>query len=96
MLNDMRASNIENMSPVCRAESHNALLALIDREKVEPYRDGRWGKVFRAGGPLEWYNPPYTFSSESFIDVGTRDDWMREAGQDYDRKIMCLIESGYV
>jgi hypothetical protein len=29
--------------------------ALTD-EKVEPYRDGRWTKVYRAGGPLEWYN----------------------------------------
>lgn len=69
MLNDMRSSNIENMFPVCRAESYDALLAFVDREKVDPYRDGPWGKNFRVGGPLEWYNPPFTFPSESFIDM---------------------------
>ncbi len=91
MLNDMRASNIENVFPICRAESYNCLLALVDREKVEPYRDGMWHKSFRAGGSLEWYNPPYTFSRESFVDVGTRDDWMREAGANYDQKVILLL-----
>lgn len=60
VLNDMRASNIENSSVVCFSDSTAALHALLAAETVEPYVDrvdGRnWHKSFRAGGPLEWYN----------------------------------------
>jgi hypothetical protein len=58
VLNDMRSSNIEHLTPVACAESYAELEALLSRERVEPYSDGRWGKSFRAGGPLEWRNPP--------------------------------------
>ncbi len=57
-LNDMRASQIENVQPVFQAETPEELVALVDRERVEGYGDGQWSKRFRAGGPLEWYNDP--------------------------------------
>lgn len=60
-LNDMRFGNIESLAPVCRAETEAELVAFLESEKVEPYRDERWGKAFRKGGPLEWFNPPYDF-----------------------------------
>lgn len=56
-LNNMRCGKFEHMEPVVRGEVAD-LEALLARERVEGYMDGRWGKVFRKGGPLEWYNAP--------------------------------------
>ena len=45
---------------VAVANYRSEIVDLIRIEKVEPYRDeDRWQKVFRKGGPLEWFNPPY-------------------------------------
>jgi hypothetical protein len=67
-LNDMRSAQIEALTAVCRASSMDALNQLIARERApEPYMDGKWSKRFRAGGPLEWFNPPS--SPECFQNV---------------------------
>lgn len=58
-LNDMRSSKIEYSEVVCWAETEQELADLLEREKVEGYDDGKWGKSFRQGGPLEWYNQPF-------------------------------------
>lgn len=55
-LNDMRAPKIEYLTVVCMGTLEECR-ALIDRESVDWYSDGNWGKSFRKGGPLEWYNP---------------------------------------
>lgn len=57
--NDMRASQVEIGYPVVRAETAQELLDFLVAERVESYSDGQWGKTFRAGGPLEWYNDPF-------------------------------------
>ena len=36
-LNDMRSSNIENLQPVCRANTKEELKAFVAKEKVTPY-----------------------------------------------------------
>lgn len=70
LLNDMRSSKIEMRREVARAETKQALVDFMARERVEPYRDGHWGKSFRQGGLLEWCNPPYDFELEShFFDA---------------------------
>jgi hypothetical protein len=83
VLNDMRDCRVEMTTMVCRSETETDMLALLERETVEVYRDpkhppywlenprsgakievipgieeGWWGKSFRKGGPLEWYNQP--------------------------------------
>ena len=92
LLNDMRSSNIEILVPVARAENRSDLEALLTREKVTPYRtDDRWCKSFRQGGPLEWFNAPFSFDDgQTFVNVGTREDWMIRAGEDWDRKVMSI------
>ena len=57
LMNDMRSSNIENYSPVCCAATREELVAFYESQKIDPYSDGKWGKSFKQGGPLEWYNP---------------------------------------
>ena len=55
-MNDMRFPQIENHDVVCMAETREELIALLERERVEPYKDDKWCKVHTKGGPLEWMN----------------------------------------
>lgn len=83
-LNDMRAAQIEILGTVAVASSREALVAFLDAEAVEPYRDGQWNKSYRAGGPLEWCNPPFD-DERSFVCIGTRAEAMASAAQNFDR-----------
>jgi hypothetical protein len=48
----------------------------------------RWGKTFRKDGPLEWFNPPLNCnSSEHFILAPSKEEWMRDAEENYRRSI---------
>jgi hypothetical protein len=59
-MNDMRSSHVEDLEPICSADSREKLEKLVSDERVDYYRDGQWSKNYRKGGPLEWYNPPYS------------------------------------
>jgi glucose dehydrogenase len=37
LLNDMRSSHVEDLQPVARAETREALISFMQREEVEPY-----------------------------------------------------------
>ena len=78
-LNDMRSSNIEILVPVARASTKEDLKAFVARNEVTPYDDGGWGKIFRQGGPLEWFNRPYDFHEDRhFQDVEAHLERIRE------------------
>ena len=82
-LNEM-SMNAEYVAPVAWAENAEALLALLESEKVEPYQEGSWRKVFRKGGPLEWFNDPGPnvepwIGVSGIVDVGTEEDWIQRA-----------------
>lgn len=69
-LNRVTMAHVEDLIPACRANSKEELKAFLEREKVEPYRDGQWGKNFRKGGPLEWFNPPWPHDEDRhFVEV---------------------------
>lgn len=70
-LNNMRDSNYEIQTPVCYADTQEELQRFVEEERVEPYSDGRWGKVFKRGGPLEWFNPPGSLS-EHYVTLPSR------------------------
>lgn len=57
MMNDMRSSNIENLSAVRQGSDRAELRAWHDALRVLPYKDGRWCKTFVKDSPLEWFNP---------------------------------------
>ena len=88
-LNDMRISNAESLTLVARAETQEKLKRLMTREEGEGYRDGQWAKVFRRGGPLEWYNPPL-FGGAQIMNVGSADDWASKARIQFEEQIMGL------
>jgi hypothetical protein len=91
-LNDMRMPKVEMMDAVARADTKEELLSLLEREKVEPYSDDRWGKVFRKGGPLEWFNPPFV-EHECLVEIGSLEDWLENTRRKWDRMVMRLPES---
>jgi hypothetical protein len=58
-LNDMRSAHVEDLSPAFCAETAEELRAFLLAETVPTYQThNRWGKTFREGGPLEWFNRP--------------------------------------
>jgi len=73
----------ENVVPVVRAESREALEAFMVAESGPMYMDGRWSKCFKQGGLLEWFNPPFGdqafINVPCFVDIGTEDDWAARA-----------------
>lgn len=75
-LNDMRSSKVGLLTAVAKAETKEALLAFLDREKVLAYSNGQWLKTFRHGGPLEWFNPPYSWVCSHLVDMGTREEYV--------------------
>ena len=87
-LNPMQG-NAEQVSPVAYAETKEALILLLKRERTEPYQDGQWHKCFRRG-VLEWFNDPGPnmepwIGVQAFVDVGTEADWMRQASEEFQR-----------
>jgi len=90
-LNPMTA-NAERVIPVVRAETQQELLDLLERERVDPWTDGHWHKVFRKGGLLEMYNSPSEDMTSwigvpAIYDMGTREDLAIEAAQRYDEAL---------
>lgn len=81
-LNDMRSPQIEIMTAVCKAETKEDLEALIEVEKVEFYRDGNWGKNYKKGSILEWFNPPGSIYRH-FINFGTESQHQANAATHY-------------
>ena len=93
-LNPMTA-NAERVVPVAVAETPEALLALLENETVEPYKDGEWRKVFRQGGILEWYNPPMNGAAwigvPAIANIGTEEDWINDAVEAMKRRWQDLM-----
>jgi hypothetical protein len=59
-MNDMRSPKFEQLTLVATG-TEDELWKLIHDETVDFYREDRpnglwWGKRFRKGGPLEWFN----------------------------------------
>jgi hypothetical protein len=89
MLNDMRCPKIEMLEPVARAYTKEELERHMSSHLTTPYMDdGRWRKVFTKGSPLEWFNQPY--GPESYVYVGTEEEWVDRARKDYRDKVLGL------
>jgi hypothetical protein len=57
--------------------SKESLIDAYNKEKVESYKDDRFHKSFRQGGPLEWMNTLHSFDvEESSFGHGIREEWV--------------------
>jgi hypothetical protein len=81
-LNPMTA-NAETVVPIVCAETPEQLYEFMKAETVEPYQDGRWYKVFRKDGPLEWMNAPVNGQAfvgiPAIVDFGNEECWVNDA-----------------
>ena len=74
MLSDMRSPQVEILSVAARADTAEELTEMLEAESVEYYLDGQWGKRYRKGGPLEWFNPPFRWArGEGVVKVAPDD-----------------------
>ena len=95
MLNDMRSSNIEILQPVARAKTPQQLLDFMQGERVAAYQDLDGNRPYQKGGPLEWFNTPFNNEHalrEHIMSCGEREDWIKQAGTDWDNKVGVLPE----
>jgi hypothetical protein len=82
-LNDMRAPKIETSEFVARADVAEKLHQWMRDERVEPYTEDNWRKVFKKGGPLEWYNEPFSGMGQGVMYFGTEEEWVQRALKNY-------------
>ncbi len=52
------------------------LISAYENEQVAIYDDSNFRKVFKQGGPLEWYNPVWTFDGVDPFGHGLSEDWV--------------------
>lgn len=76
------------------AVAHNA-----GETVVEVVKDYRWGKRYRKGGPLEWYNWPMCEMTVErlqrygyIVECDDRETFMQKMGLDWDRRILPILE----
>jgi hypothetical protein len=66
MLNDMREPNIENVQCVKVSSNKDELINWYKSQLSEkPWSDGRWGKSFKQGTQLEWFNSIHDIDKEN-------------------------------
>jgi hypothetical protein len=98
LLNDMRNAHAENVEPVARASTSDALMRYEASERVDPYIEPgensygttTFGKCHRKGGPLEWFNP-----LEVSGEIGRfpeRAEYMEQAGKRWDENVGSIPE----
>ena len=56
--------------------SRQDLITAYENQQVVPYDDGNFRKVFKQGGPLEWFNPVWTFEGVDTFGHGLSEDWV--------------------
>ncbi len=56
--------------------SRQNLISAYENEQVVIYDDSNFRKVFKQGGPLEWYNPVWTFEGVDPFGHGLSEDWV--------------------
>ncbi len=56
--------------------SRENLISAYENEQVTIYDDSNFRKVFKQGGPLEWYNPVWTFDGVDPFGHGLSEDWV--------------------
>jgi hypothetical protein len=91
-----RAETREELEELVRRETVESYTDTVDREFFHesdciagastPQSGYKYNKVFRKGGPLEWYNPPNSFS-ESYVNIGTLEDWLEQTKKRWVEKV---------
>jgi len=83
LLNDMRYSNVENCCVVAVANNRKHLVEWAEEQKhpetekngavQSGWKDGQWGKFYRKGSDLEWFNTPFEVWGQGVFGMGPYD-----------------------
>jgi len=77
-MNKMTFPKIEMTELVVLATDRQVLKDYVEEQKApEHWRDGQWGKMFKKGSPLEWYNAPHSLDEMSIWNDGVNEEWVR-------------------
>ena len=81
VLNPMQAPKIEYGEVVAVSLDYDRLVEWYNSQKApEMWRDGRFGKTFAKGSPLEWYNSANSLEPDDTqpFGHGINTHWVRE------------------
>ena len=81
ILNDMRDAHVETCTIAAISTEYEKLVEWYNSQLApKVWRDGRWGKTFVEGSPLEWYNPAADLELNAYdpFNQGIRDEWVSE------------------
>lgn len=59
------------------SDSKERLIKYYEDQFVPVYDDGNFRKVFKQGGPLEWYNPLWTLDGLDTFGHGLKEEWVQ-------------------
>ncbi len=96
ILNDMRSSQIQTCTRAVWADTKEELVKLMADCKVEPWNDeskigpGVWGKVYKKGSVLEWYNEPVDYYGQGIKKLPTLDEALKEAEENHTKHVKYL------
>ena len=90
-LNDIRESP-DIVKPIVRAETKEDLKEFVKGEMVDPYQDGEYGKMFKRGSILEWFNPPVSQVSQAYVNVQDEETWAERARVDFRDRVLSIPE----
>lgn len=79
ILNRMTAPDYEIGETVAVSTEYDKLVEWYKSQIApEPWRDGRWGKTFAKGTPLEWFNPVVNLGLNDYNPYlfGIKDEWV--------------------
>lgn len=80
-LNDIRGPE-DQLTDICLSEDKTELAKFVKKEKVKSYEEDSHKKVFRKGGPLEWFNLP---ASDEFcyLEIASEEDFIKAKREEY-------------
>ena len=63
---------------------------------LEQNQSYTWGKVFRKGGPLEWFNAPheYKLTKQFVVTVPTEQDYLEKVRREYQQTMFNVLPVG--
>lgn len=73
----MTSSKIEYSEIAAVAYSREELMKFIENES-ESWRDGTWGKTFKKGSPLEWFNGLSNWDELDSWGHGIHEEWVEQ------------------
>ena len=68
------------------------LISFYEGEITESYNDDRFRKVFKKNGPLEWFNPVWSFEGLDSFGHGLMEDWVDASNIQYIRSKYYFVQ----